>query len=253
MISRKRAFPLCLAAALLLTACSKNTIVYGPENLSQDELAFFPLAPGYTADYAFSLDQRYEPVGNGDRISHSYEGTFRLEVVDFKLQLTELSMLEGFYRIKTTLNIQREHYSRTAYPAGDSVAYTVSDSTVTAQYDLFYRNFALYYVQDAPDFEHLDRGRTSPMLSGPVACGGNMDLKLFECLELIDLSSIPASGSTTGNTCTYHSESRDGDCITKDVVTQKAVGIKSISYSRQACNSPGAAVDRTVFSFELLD
>ncbi len=185
---------LLILGLLPLLGCSDDSNPFVPENLPEHELAYFPLAEGYRADYTYYY--RIEAY-DGD---FQRNGTFRLEVVD---ELPKVAERKVFYKIRTTFTLDNP------------------DTVKINEYDVMFAGGSLWYVENAPSFDRLDQGDTTLMMAAPVACGGEMNLKIFELSEYRETRLLLTS--TEGNYFIYQ-----GHIYPVDVTTVKTEGVKRI-------------------------
>ena len=202
---------------LIFFGCSEDSNPFMPENLPENELAYFPLTEGYKADYTYYY--RIEAY-DGD---FQRNGTFSLEVVD---ELPKVAERKVFYKIRTTFAVDNPN------------------TVTTNEYDVMFAGGSLWYVSNAPSFERLDQGDTTLMMASPIACGGEMNLKIFELSEFRETRLLLTSRE--GDYCVYQ-----GYIYPVDVTTVKLKGIKRIDLVM----SNGATINYRIHRerFELIE
>ena len=98
-------------------------------------------------------------------VTFQRNGTFSLEVIE---ELPKAAERKVFYKIRTTFALDNP------------------DTVTTNEYDVMFAGGSLWYVANAPSFDRLDQGDTILMMASPIACGGEMNLKIFELSEYRD-------------------------------------------------------------------
>jgi len=251
MLLKTKHFLLCLAVvALAAASCSDDSVPLAPDILARSELAFFPLQEGYSAEYAFTYDYNYDYYNALYSTRHQYEGIFRLEVLDTRVKESTKNV---FYRVRTTMFVQKEYYAHLPNWEGEAVVYTINDSTVTADYNLLLSGGSLWYVENAPSFERLDEGDTTLMMAGPIASGGALNLKLFSCLQGVVAISGTFPFSSAGDNGSYHLEYCGYPSRYVTVTTVRGKGIKNISFHEQQGGGAFFFYYSEIFSFTLIE
>jgi hypothetical protein len=227
----------CLIVSCVFYNCSDDSGPYVPEELPNNELAYFPLENGYQADYTFYYSFDYSDYTVKDL---RLNGTFRLEVTDTHIKEPET---EVFYKLKTTFFIQEE--------------YTDNDFTLTGEYDIMLKDGSLWYVENAPSFERLDEGDPTLMMACPYGCGRNINLKLFNCPGVYN--GLPYYGwprsnyedCKTDSTCHYNLFAYNGSARPPD--TSHAVSIKFRGIKSYVIQQYLGGGNRLTISFFLIE
>ncbi len=243
----------CLVILALFSGCSDDSSPSDPQDLTSSSLTYFPLSEDYKAEYEFTCESHSRDTSGPYQIEHEYTGAFRLEVVDTHVRESSGEM---FYKLRTTLSVQREYYKKQNLSAQTdplNEEYTKNDYVLTDQYNIMLHNDSLWYVDGAPSFERLDLGQARMMMAWPVANGGAMDLELFNCLEMIHLESLPFTVSKTGNICGYSWVQIDILSKSLFIETVKGRGIRYIFYQEELGVGAVAAANQATFKFELAE
>jgi hypothetical protein len=185
-----------LLVVLMFCRCSENNPLT-PESILQIELAHFPLQEGYKASYKYSYSRTsgyFDNFYGKSETQWRKDGSFLLEIIESHKRSAEKAM---FYKIRTTLAIHTDYHFNNPR---DTVWSIGNDSTVIKEYEVMLKNGSLWYVDNAPDFKHLEQGDTTLMMASPIGSGGEMNLKLFPVITSANMS----LNGVYGDTCNYY-------------------------------------------------